>query len=465
MYPQALAIHPDYLLRATILDKLQQYWFPLSREGWQWVIVGMIRDRQIELALDKFREMQELDLEMEPWFLNFIITTLLSISAFPEAMAVLQMRCELEEPVSTAMWDHVLTTSAQSFAYPLVDFVWRQAVAPKYINPSSGVCTDILAVAARYGDFRLATDIFRILGQRSSPIYPHHYECLFEAYLNADDLSTALTVLSIMTSTPTPPTENGLSLLYRYLLRDPSYPEQAVQTLQDHRKAEKPVSIEVVNAILNAYGEFNDLDEALKIYDTLHRLVPSGPTTATYNALLRGCNRAGAKDKAMSLVAEMRAKKISPNALTYDRLILVCAKDNPHEDVLDAYRYCKEMRSRGLWPRPGTVLALVKALTKYGDPNLWKVLQMNAQMGIDSIALRRWVDEHWPRSEGQIDAGPEEDKVTRDEGSGAMNVPRNRPGESRSRRLDARRGRGGKQTSKEEMAEWDDVSHAHVVRA
>lgn len=417
------------------------------------------------MAIEQFEEMRRRDLEMEAWFLNFMTTSLMSISAFPEAFDVFQLRAEHQEPISTALWDHVLSTAAQSSIYPLVHFVWRRAVATKFINPSSGTCTDVLATAARHGDFRLATDVMRILGERSSAILPHHYESLFEAYLKANDLSTALSVLSIMASTPTPPTEGGVSALYQYLLQKPDLPTRALNDLREIRQEGKPVPIAAINAILNALGQFNALDEALDTYDNLHTLVPSGPTTATFNALFRACKAAKDKDRAMFLASEMRARNIAPDWLTYDRLILVCTEAKNAQDVHDAYKYWTEMCTKGWYPRQGTVVALVKALVATRDMAVWRVLQENAKKGLDSMALRRWVNENWPRERGDA-GGPGEEVLEQEvEGKeeGAAEVQAGDEGTVEGdalvkRKASSLRGRGGKWTSKEELDEWNRIA-------
>lgn len=58
----------------------------------------------------------------------------------------------------------------------------------------------------------------------------------------------------------------------------------------------------------------------------------------------------------------MVAAKVLPDALTYDRMILVCLRSDP--DYKDAMRYYAEMRAKGFEPRFGTLTTLVRVLTR-----------------------------------------------------------------------------------------------------
>ena len=258
-----------------------------------------------------------------------------------------------------------------------------------------------------------------------------------------------------MTSTPTPLTESGASALFQYLLKEPNRPELALRILKKHRATDKPVSIVVVNTILDVLGHFNALPTALDHYGRLKRLVPEGPTTSTFNALLRGCYKSAAKDTAMFLAAEMRELKVKPDSLTYDRLILVCCKGKFEVDIDDGYKYWEEMRARGWWPRFGTVFQLVQGLTRERNRRVWTVLQENARRGEDSLVMRKWVNENWPRSGRELDTGDVvgDGEESDDEMNDDKEVLKNEEGKQKN--SDRARGRGGKATSEEEFKQWN----------
>lgn len=74
----------------------------------------------------------------------------------------------------------------------------------------------------------------------------------------------------------------------------------------------------------------------------------------------------------MFLAEEMVKLDITPNALTYDRLVLVCCHAN---DVHDAMLYYEEMRAQGYVPRRGTFEILIEKGVKEGDERVKLVLE------------------------------------------------------------------------------------------
>ncbi|KAI4141419.1 MAG: hypothetical protein LQ340_007651, partial [Diploschistes diacapsis] len=434
---KALAIHPSYTLRAQTLQELKATWTPLTPAGHHYVIAGLLRDRQLELALESFHALQQHDITPEPWLLNLLLHTCLSVSAFPEATTLLHQRLALTTPTSplpSAVWLHVLTSAAQALHHPLIAFTWDRAVATDYLNPPSGLCSLVLDSCSRAADPDLATDVFRVLGGRSSPVRPFHYEALLETYLGAGDLESALTVLNIMARTPQPPTDASARSLFLFL-RDRADgrggPSDALRVLRARAKSGERAPLCAVNAVLEALVWRGELGEALAAYRRLAFLVPDGarPNTHTFNLLLQGCSKAmtvagsrtkdtndglearvaqhhqptaavaaassaaaaataranvGGKPTALFLAAEMRALDVAPDALTYDRLVLICAKASGGgeggagggpKSLDDAWRYFEEMRragsgegrAKGWFLRRGTFAVLARKMAATGD--------------------------------------------------------------------------------------------------
>jgi hypothetical protein len=79
----------------------------------------------------------------------------------------------------------------------------------------------VLDTAARHGNFRLASDVFRVLAFRNTPLQACHYEALHESYLNAGDLASAVAVLQLMARDASVTVDDGsLRALVRFLARD-----------------------------------------------------------------------------------------------------------------------------------------------------------------------------------------------------------------------------------------------------
>lgn len=292
------------------------------------------------------------------------------------------------------------------FQHDATLYAWRKRVETGYLNPPSGICLNVLATASRYGDFRLATDVFRILGNRTHTFQLHHYEALIEAYVNSSDLRSALTVLCVMSAAGIFPTEASTRALFVYLRQEPPRPAKAFEILKELKDSKRDIPTPAVNCIIEACIHRDDLSQAFEHYKNLHTVCSAGPTTATFNVLLRGCSQATRKDLAMFLASEMLALGVAPDALTYDRLILVCLDADPSSDIRntgteyeDALRYLAEMKSMGWFPRRGTLVALVKRCSEVGDDRAWELLEEMEKRGMSIHTLETWLEKNWTGDE------------------------------------------------------------------
>lgn len=392
---------------------MRERWYSVSDEGWHYVVVGMIRERQMELAMDGLKQMQTAGMRIHSWLYDIIIYTLCDLDEFDEALRIMKYRVHKgEQQISATLWSYILDTSSRALHHPATFYTWRKRVETGYLNPPSGICINVLNVASRHGDFRLATDVFRVLGNRTHTPALHHYEALLESYLAASDLKTALTILTLMTSAGLPPTESSTRPIYTHLNSSPSLPTRALSILRSLRASDRPISAPAVNAIIESHIHHQDLASAIETYKTLHTLVQSGPNTATFNALFRGCTHAGRKDLAMFLASEMLALNIPPNPLTYDRLILVCLDaQGDEEGVEDAWRYFLEMKGIGWWPRDGTVVALARKSCGRGDGRVWGLVAgEGAERGMERGKMERLVEEWWGGDGGKEEIRMEKER-------------------------------------------------------
>lgn len=92
--PQVLAVHPDYVLSTQILQEMKDRWLFLTSEGWHNLVVGYLRDRQLELAMDKLEYMQREDIKIQPWLYDIFIHQLCEASELDEALKLLRYRVE-----------------------------------------------------------------------------------------------------------------------------------------------------------------------------------------------------------------------------------------------------------------------------------------------------------------------------------------------------------------------------------
>ena len=354
--------------------------------------------------------MQNEGLKIDPWLYDMMIYTLCSAEEFDAALNLMQRRISSGELyISATLWYHLLDTASRALHHPATLFAYRARVETLYLNPPAGICINILNTAARHGDTYLATSALRQLGRRSgNPIQLHHYEALLETYATANDLRTALTLLTIMGASGYPPTESSTRPIYTYLHQSPSLPAKALSILEDLREQDRQIPIQAINVIMQASISHHDLTAALSLYKSLHALAPYlSPDTASFNILFRGCVQAARKDLAMFLASEMLALKVGPDSLTYDRLILVCL--NTEAAIDDAWRYFEEMRDLGWWPRGGTTIALARRACERGDQRTWELIHDERGAAIEKVKVRQMVRDFWKggaeEAERKLDMG------------------------------------------------------------
>jgi len=352
------------------------------------------------MALDYLEQMRAEAIHVQPWLHDLFAYCFCDTGDFDEVLKLMRYRqdnAELE--ISYTLWHYILDTASRNHHHEATLYAWRKRVETGYLNPPSGMCINVLNTAARHGDFRLATDVFRVLGQRTNSLQIFHYEALFEAYLTAGDHRTALSILPLMTAANIFPTDATVRPLYLYLRQSPELPPKALHTLQQLKKADKVIPTVAINAIIEAAISTNNLTLAIDTYKILHTLSSTGPTTSTFNALFRGCSKASRKDTAMFLAAEMLALKISPDALTYDRLILVCIEGKTEKDYDDVFKYFEEMKEMEWWPRRGTLVAMAKRSCEWGDERVWGLVEEMEARGMEVGSVQRWVGENWRAGE------------------------------------------------------------------
>lgn len=89
---------------------MKERWFGLSPDGWHSLVVGLLRDRQIEMALDKLDQMHSDGIKIQPWLYDILTYQLCESDEFDEAFKLLQLRSESLNPVSISpsIWYYLL---------------------------------------------------------------------------------------------------------------------------------------------------------------------------------------------------------------------------------------------------------------------------------------------------------------------------------------------------------------------
>lgn len=406
---KVLSVHLDYLLRADILEYMRQRWLTLTPPGHQHVAAALFREGQLEMGLEKLDEMRDESIHIPPWLMDLATYLLAENGEFNDALRLLNDQIAFGDMnISSALWNFVLDHASAAFHYEATSYCWKSQVEPGYLNPPSGTCLNVLTTASRKGDAALATSVFHVMGKRGSIFTAIHYEQLLNTYLTTKpiDLRAALTVLTIMSTVKLEPNTTSTRALFNYLKSDKDKTFEAFEILTELNEAHRPVPIAALNLVIEAHVQHKDLHQALTIYKAMHTFEPlsaaSDPhkhlaNVDTFNHLLRGCRRGMAEadadhDTAVFLVSEMIALNIKPNALTYDRLVLVCLGAHKLDD---AWRYFEEMEGLDMFPRLNTATVLAKELAAAGDKRCWDVLERVHDLGMVQGRIRLDIERAW----------------------------------------------------------------------
>lgn len=395
---KVLAVHPDYLLREEILEYMRSMWFSLSDEGRHFVVAGQLREGSIEMALDGLESMVSSGIEVQDWLYDMAMYVLLDVGEAEEVVHLAQLSAaKRKREISGVIWFRLLDLASSSLNHLATSYVWKRRVQSESLNPSSGQCLDVLKTAARHGDIDLATDVFRLLGKRKTTFDMEHYELLLNAYVSARDYEGAFKVLSIMKEANMNPDMGCTRVLVQHLRVHPVRCLEAFDKLQSVKDSHS-LPPTALNALLEAFGIYN----FAKVFDWFRdfkHLCGSAPDLETYNVMLQKCGQhSHKKAAAMFLASEMVASEITPDKLTYDRLVLVCVKSH---ELDDAYGYLLEMQERGFKPRLGTLFFFARSLAPTGDPRTLTLMEMIKTHGPEVEEALRFVRERYDAAQRQ----------------------------------------------------------------
>ncbi|KAI9762048.1 MAG: RNA processing protein [Chaenotheca gracillima] len=374
---KTLAIHPDFQLRNQILQEMRHHWVELTAEGWCDVTISLLREQNIELALQNLDHIIQEEIAVPNWLYDSFIYTLLELEEVNEAMGIIRNRStDSPKSISATAWFQLLAVASQALHLEGTNYVWRSRVKAGFLIPTDGMCLNILDTAARHGDQDLATDVIEMIRSREMSLTTDLYETLIETYAKSGDIEKALAVLCEMSDNGGNPGQMSTVPISEALGQDPERPLAAFEHLRKLRDARSVVPSAAIACIIDSFLNIEDLDTALDCYKLFYTKSSSKPEVGVFNALIKGCRISGRKDIAFFLASEMVELGVEPDSITYDRLVLVCAKC-PDEvgGYDDAFRYFDEMKRRGFVPRNGTYLQLLQNCAQAQDSRFWMLLE------------------------------------------------------------------------------------------
>lgn len=244
------------------------------------------------MVLDQLQQTNAAGVELQPWLYSFLIHALCDFEEFDAILEILQSYDRPEVFVSPILWMQMLDCASRALHHPLTALIVNRRVRTFYTNPPVGVCTNILDTAARHGDAQLATTVFEIMTRRSgNAVKRYHYEALVDTYARADDLKSAISILTIMIEAQYDLTPTSTRSLFKILCQKPNQVTLASECFKQLLNEGRSIPIQAVNIILEVH-DFHNAHESVIMFDyTMTKADPNySPNEVTETFLDRAWN-------------------------------------------------------------------------------------------------------------------------------------------------------------------------------
>ncbi|KAK4126196.1 hypothetical protein N657DRAFT_670293 [Parathielavia appendiculata] len=364
---RVLAVHPDYLTRNTIMQKIKAQDLDLMASARHSVSLGLLRDGQNEMALDYWDQMRQDGIEIPEWLSDIFICVMVLRGFLDEAVQLLYQRLEMvggdASRVPRVLWSYLLDECSRNLHCNGTSFIWDKMVRQGRLNPPDGVAVNVLHTAARHGDTTLATAVLELLSGRGVKLGLLHYEPLIETYVQAGDLENAFRALHIIRDAGIRVDSRNTRPIFLLLKRSPELVDKAVGFLRGMGK-EGYLPVRAIDVLLEAVLQTRGFEQALDMYRQVCDLCESGPDKRTFGLLLDACGKA---EHAVFLVSEMDRFSVRPSSGILDNLVRCFA----HDGSLDvALVYLSEMDSAS----DRALEAVVRRCCRDRDPRVWAVM-------------------------------------------------------------------------------------------
>lgn len=385
---------------------MKERWVDISPKGHRFIALGLLRDEQYELALEKLEQMFQQGIEVDPWVFDIFIYVFGKLEFLDEALRLVRHRLDCGFEVSVNVWYFLLDVCSKGQNHQATTYIWNRTVQQGIVNPSDGVAMNILNMASVYGDTDLATQVIQYLAERGTRLSRPHYEALADAYSMHGNIERAIEVYCIMHNAGAEVNQSSAGTLCQSLSRDPARIDQAVEAMEKLKEPYK-IPVGIFNAVLNELVKFPDptpekaFFKALALYRRAPEFLPTGPNWETFRNLLWKCTK---PDVAQFLAGEMVAFKVRPTLVISELMLKVHVEHNgpTHRVKAAFYKVAPHFHSDYA---PGSrrwqnimdlSVKLVKRLIAERDPEAWGILEICRRNGLDEsmiTALREEVED------------------------------------------------------------------------
>lgn len=367
---QVLTIHPDYLLRTTILDRMRKDWIESTPEHRVHNALGLLREGQYEMMLDEVDDMLATGVPVPPHLHETLVFTLANLGFLDEAAVHFAHRKQQDPPPRDDLHYFLLDACAAAHHHATTTHLFR--TAGERLTPSDGTLLAVLNTAALHADPPLALEALRRLSERRVQLSAHHFEPVVDAYADAGDLEGAIRMLCVMDGAGVRPRRDATRGVFSALRGRPEGVASCVGVLKELGKTHR-VPLAAVNVLLEAAIEAGDIPAAEDILGKLESLTPDAPTATTFLPFLTL--------PSPPLPVCLRAISLFPHSLTLPpddlaRLAARLATESPHA-ALDYLRRL-DVAHRGeadAWVvYADAVRAVAVELVRSGDEGVWEFL-------------------------------------------------------------------------------------------
>lgn len=381
-----LAVHPDYVLRNEVLREMRQAWHAPSSSGQVSIVVGLLRDGQHEMALEKLEELDSSGVPIPFWLYDIFIFAFGELGIHDETLMILQRRLrDPEASVPHNIWFFLLDVFAQGAYYEGISYVWNRMVLSGRLVPSDGTAIHVLDTAARHGNASLAMQVIEMLLSRGRRLAMHHFEPLLEIQAATGDLRKAFTTICIMAKAGLQPDLSSTRAVFQQLQDSTSRTREAITILQD-LKYDHHVPIAAFNTVLQAKLLQDGQLAGLDLYRALGGMCSDAPDLETFKLLLERCTL----HKTLGFIrAEMEVFDVRPDEALFNRMILISTLNSNYEP---AFRFLNKMRRiktaghfNNWYLDEGTALALIRRCIMAEDSRLHGVLVECKRRGMTGV--------------------------------------------------------------------------------
>lgn len=314
-------------------------WNPPTFDGLVSITVGLFRDGQYEMALEKLEELHQTGIAVPFWLYDIFIFGLGERGAHTETLMVMQHRIkDPDAPIPHNLWHFLLGTFSRDAHYEGIKYIWNRVVMLGKLVPCDGVAINILNAASREGDISMAMQVVKYLSNRGVKLGMHHFEALLEIQARDGDLQKAFSTMCLMVKAGLQPDRSSTRSIWLHLHSSPEQTEQALAILHDLKKNHE-VPIAAFNTVLEAVLVHRDFKAGLDLYRTVHQVCSAGPNLETFGLLMGRCTL---QRSMRFLMAEMEQFSVEPEEEIYDRAIFISTLGSKYES---AFRYLQKMRS------------------------------------------------------------------------------------------------------------------------